>query len=115
MLSQKLSKEALAIYSDNDAPARAERAARLRETLELWELSHVGLQLGDTEAKLPGDNSGEVAAMFANIEPHHQAMLDAGNKLAAMANDSNSFNRPEISPLNLISQCSLLSIKKLKS
>ncbi len=102
MLSQKISKEALAISSETDAPAHAERAelaGRLRETLALWEVSHVGLQRGDTEAKLLGDNSVKVSEMFAAIEPYYQAMLGAGNELSAMANDSNSFNRVRISPL----------------
>lgn len=103
MLSQKLSKEALAIYSAAAAPARAERAAQLRETLALWESSHVGLQRGDVNAELPGDNSTKISEMFAAAEPHYKTILDAGNELLAIAENTTSFNSSEIlSPVEKI-------------
>jgi hypothetical protein len=100
MLSQKLSKDALAVNSEADAERRAAHAARLRETLDLWKSSQVGLQNGDAEAKLPGDNSLKVLGMFAAVEPHFQTMLDAGNELFDIITaNPNALNRLATAPL----------------
>jgi len=93
MLSQKLSKAALAV---NTNPAeRQERLQELSEAISLWSRSHEGLKNGDAELGLPGDNSSEITLMFAEIEPHYQAMLAAGRQLLS----SDRSGTAEIFPL----------------
>jgi PAS domain S-box-containing protein len=85
MLSQKVSKAALAIQVTTDPAVRRERLKELRDALTLWERSHLGLLHGDAEMSLPGTNSAEVKRMFTEFEPHHQAMLEAAQGLLAAA------------------------------
>src|SRR4051812_37438421 len=49
MLSQKLSKSALALSSQSDPLSRDARRRELTEVVKLWERSHLGLQLGDEQ------------------------------------------------------------------
>jgi nitrate/nitrite-specific signal transduction histidine kinase len=83
MLSQKLTKAALALLVEQDAAVARSRVAELRTTLELWERSHLGLQVGDAELDLPGQNSHKVAVMFAGLEAPHQKMVAAVHAILA--------------------------------
>src|SRR5262249_21736940 len=88
MLSQRLSKAALALQFTTDPAERKNRAQELQNVLTLWERSHIGLQQGDPEKGLPGQNSAEVIGMFATIEPFHQSMVrDAKDLLHAVGPD----------------------------
>ena len=91
MLSQKLTKSALALLVAQDTVAPGARLNELRTTLELWERSHLGLQLGDVALELPGQNSHTVAVMFAGLEAPHQRMAAAVR--AALANPSEAQER----------------------
>lgn len=75
MLSQKLSKAALAARNSSDTDEQTRRLSELKKALELWERSHEGLKNGDPEAQLPGENSAEITRLFAAIEPNYRAML----------------------------------------
>lgn len=86
MLSQKLSKSALALESPSDPLGRDARRRELSDVIKLWERSHIGLQLGDEALDLPGENSAEVRRMFAAIEPTHREMLTAAKALLAAVN-----------------------------
>lgn len=77
MLSQKLTKAALAMLVEQEGARAGSRIVELRATLELWERSHFGLQLGDSGLELPGQNSHTVAVMFAGLEAPHQKMVAA--------------------------------------
>jgi nitrate/nitrite-specific signal transduction histidine kinase len=81
MLSQKLSKNALALESPSDPLGRDARRKELSGVVSLWERSHLGLQLGDDKLELPGENSLAVRRMFAGIEPVHRDMLAAAKLL----------------------------------
>lgn len=81
MLSQKLSKSALALESPSDPLSRDARRRELSEVIKLWERSHLGLQLGDDDLGLPGENSAEVRHMFARIEAPHRELLAAAKAL----------------------------------
>jgi nitrate/nitrite-specific signal transduction histidine kinase len=83
MLSQKLSKNALALESPSDPLGREARRKELSDVIRLWERSHLGLQLGDDQLELPGENSAQVRRMFAGIEPMHRDMLAAAKSLVA--------------------------------
>ena len=85
MLSQKLSKNALALESPSDPLGREARRKELSEVIKLWERSHLGLQLGDDKLDLPGENSVQIRRMFAGIEPTHREMLAAAKSLATIS------------------------------
>jgi nitrate/nitrite-specific signal transduction histidine kinase len=91
MLSQKLTKSALAMLEERDPAGPGSRLDELRATLELWERSHLGLQVGDAALELPGQNSHIVAVMFAGLEASHQKMVAAVR--ATLANPSEAQER----------------------
>lgn len=77
MLSQRLSKAALALQL---ATTRKETQARLDELttlLELWVRSHNGLLHGDRELSLPGQNNPQINAAFADLQPAWSGMCQA--------------------------------------
>ena len=80
MLSQKISKLALQVGSTDSAELR-QKAEELKVTLRLWTTSHQGLQKGNQELGLKGENSKEVKTMYQSIEPHYQAMVTNTEKL----------------------------------
>jgi signal transduction histidine kinase len=75
MLSQKLSKAALAARNSSDVDEQTRRLSELKTALELWERSHEGLKHGDPQAQLPGENSADVTRLFEAIEPNYRAIL----------------------------------------
>lgn len=91
MLSQKLTKSALAMLEERNPAGPSGRISELRATLELWERSHLGLQVGDPALELPGENSHTVAVMFAGLEAPHQKMVAAVR--AALANPTEAQQR----------------------
>jgi hypothetical protein len=92
MLSQKLSKDAVALEFTGDPMAREARRRELAEVAALWERSHLGLQLGDEKLGLPGENSAEVRRVFASIEQAHREMVAAA-KAIVVANDGEELAR----------------------
>jgi nitrate/nitrite-specific signal transduction histidine kinase len=87
MLSQKLTKSVLAILLDRDSPDLDTRITELKNTLELWEHSHQGLQTGNRDLQLPGQNSPAVTKLFTEIEAPHRKMVAA---VQASLSDSSS-------------------------
>jgi nitrate/nitrite-specific signal transduction histidine kinase len=95
MLSQRLSKAALALQIAPDPIERRARAAELEQVLSLWERSHIGLLEGDAGKGLPGKNSPEIARVFAEIAPYHEGMVrDAKDLLAAISPDGSGQAAP---------------------
>lgn len=92
MLSQRLTKAALALKSTSDEAERRDSVGvasrshwqELEEVTTLWERSHNGLQRGDAQLGLPGTNSAEIVGMFAAIEPPYQAMLAAAREILSV-------------------------------
>lgn len=80
-LSQKLTKSALALARKSTPTERAAQRLELEDTLELWTKTHRGLQEGDAEQGLTGNDSSRMAGRFAELEPHHQAMIQATHTL----------------------------------
>ncbi len=88
MLSQKLTKAALALLVTSQPTTRKGRVDEVRTTLTLWQQSQQGLQQGDARLGLPGNNSKTVTNLFGLIAPNFQAMIDATNQfLATVAQD----------------------------
>lgn len=85
MLSQRLSKAALALEVFPDARARQQNADELRTVVTLWQRCQEGLQRGDSALGLPGNNSAAVRRLFAAIEPEYRTMLQASSHLLSLA------------------------------
>lgn len=77
MLSQKLVKEALLLVESTTPQEKEFYRARLAETVEIWSRSHAGLQQGDEELGLSGENSGRVRELFAEINPHKERIASS--------------------------------------
>ena len=81
MLSQRLSKAALALDVFTDTASRKQNIEELRSVVTLWQHSQEGLQHGDATLGLPGHNSEPVRHLFALIDPNYKAMLRAADSL----------------------------------
>jgi signal transduction histidine kinase len=87
MLSENLSKTALTIQLSN--AQQIEYLDKFRNALYLWEKSHLGLQLGNADMGLPGNNSAKIKQMFADLQPHYDAMNTAAKNLLAAIDGAN--------------------------
>jgi hypothetical protein len=85
MLSQRLSKDALALEVFSDPQDRQQNANELRGVVTMWQRSQEGLQRGDATLGLPAQNSKMIQRLFAEIEPEYQSMLQASNVLLTIA------------------------------
>ena len=81
MLSQQLTKAALAAMQARDSSMRAQRTEELRQALAEWQRAHEALQGGDEALRLPGANSATVQALFAEMEPAYQRIRHAAGHL----------------------------------
>jgi signal transduction histidine kinase/CheY-like chemotaxis protein/HPt (histidine-containing phosphotransfer) domain-containing protein len=91
MLSQRLSKAALALKFQTDPNLLARREEELREVVQLFQKSHEGLQNGDEELGLPANNnSPAVQKMFAELEEDYQPIIEASGELLVRLEEGSS-------------------------
>ncbi len=88
MLSQKLTKAALALQISEDAAARSARRAELRETLEQWSRAHAELHSGSDPSGVRRIESPDIAAQWTALEPHFDAMCAAAKRLIESADSA---------------------------
>lgn len=69
MLSQKLAKEVFSLTTEIDSIKKTALKAQIKNTLELWVLSHNSLQKGNDSLGLPGKNSDVIKRKFEKINP----------------------------------------------
>tara|TARA_R110002167_G_scaffold75536_4_gene210769 strand:+ start:10467 stop:12029 length:1563 start_codon:yes stop_codon:yes gene_type:complete len=81
MLSQKIAKASSAINNAENPDQLSATREELSAAVTLWNRSHQGLQYGDIELGLPGDNSAEITALFANIAENKQLISTATTTL----------------------------------
>jgi len=84
MLSQKLTRELLQLIHAEDSLIRKHYKARLKETVATWKRVQQGLQFGDKELGLPGNNSPTVQALFQQIQPYFVQMAELVDKVLTM-------------------------------
>lgn len=80
MLSQQLATAASQIGYGPPAD-QAARKEDLTSTLATWARVHRGLQEGDAALGLAGNNSPELRALFAQLQPHYLALAQAAAQL----------------------------------
>tara|TARA_R110002050_G_scaffold251241_2_gene389386 strand:- start:352 stop:2166 length:1815 start_codon:yes stop_codon:yes gene_type:complete len=81
MLSQKLTKEIVALSTEQNLEARITLKNNIKQTLNLWELSHNALQKGDDSLGLPGKNSQVVISEFKVLNPTFTIISKASNAI----------------------------------
>lgn len=81
MLSQRLSKAALALITASGPLERQARRDELQQILIEWTRAHRGLQRGDAGLNLPGQLEPEIQRAFAELEPHFLAIVTAAEDL----------------------------------
>ncbi|WP_298239035.1 ATP-binding protein [uncultured Algibacter sp.] len=69
MLSQKLTKDILALSSEINIAQKTALKNNIKETLHLWKLSHNALQNGNDSLGLPKKNSKKVTEKFKRLNP----------------------------------------------
>ncbi|MEX2357970.1 MAG: ATP-binding protein [Pirellulaceae bacterium] len=76
MLSQRLTMQSLLLQKADTAEQRIEQQADLSQSLTAWQRAHLALQQGDAPSGLPGRNSPRVEELFAQVDPHFQAICE---------------------------------------
>jgi C4-dicarboxylate-specific signal transduction histidine kinase len=81
MLSQKLTKAALALEIAGDEASRHNRRDELRETLSQWSTAHTALRQGDSRLGIQQIHSADIDAQWAVLQPHFEAMCAAAQTI----------------------------------
>jgi two-component system sensor kinase FixL len=81
MLSQKLTKAALALQISDDETVRSARRTELRETLDQWSRAEDALRHGDQRLGIRIIHSPEIEAQRNVLQPHFDAMCAAASRL----------------------------------
>ncbi|MCL2923511.1 MAG: ATP-binding protein [Trichodesmium sp. MAG_R04] len=92
MLSQKLSKAALAINFSSKQEVKKQNQEELKDTLQLFQRSHNGLQSEDLELGLLTNNNNSliVKEMFVELEKPYQAIVEAAEGLLVVLNSDSA-------------------------
>jgi len=88
MLSQKITNTSFYIANADNTETTERYRSQLSEALALWQRSHNGLQNGDREMGLPGNNSGEIKALFETIKVNHLAIVAASDSILSSPGDA---------------------------
>jgi len=84
MLSQRITKSVLALPHESTPESWQNRVKEIRESVAALKKADLGLRLGDAELGLPARPLSEgIAALFAEIAPHREAMIGAIDTLLA--------------------------------
>lgn len=75
--SQWIVKMSLLLSADLEHKHFPDKIKTLERLLEQWKRGHYGLQHGDEELNLPGDNSEQVTQMFSDLEPYFQQVYNS--------------------------------------
>jgi two-component system, LuxR family, sensor kinase FixL len=81
MLSQKLTKAALAMEIAGDETARHLRCSELRATLKQWSAAQTALRNGDPDLGIQSIHSRDIDAQWATLQPHFEAMCAAAQTI----------------------------------
>src|SRR5262245_46338217 len=88
MLSQKLTKAALALQISSDEAQRHARIRELRETLDQWSMGHSALREGSSELGLRKIHTADIEREWRLLEPHFQGMRAATLEIVHSPDDS---------------------------
>tara|TARA_R110001583_G_scaffold103371_3_gene250580 strand:+ start:433 stop:2256 length:1824 start_codon:yes stop_codon:yes gene_type:complete len=81
MLSQKLTKEIVSLSTEEDLDERMLLKDHIKNTLSLWQLSHLALQKGNDSLGLPGNNSPIISKMFKSLNTSFNTIGNASESI----------------------------------
>jgi signal transduction histidine kinase len=87
MLSQRISKTALAIKFSKDVKDRIKYQYEMKKSAGIWKQSHNGLIFGDTTLGLPGKNSDKVKSMFESLEIKYKEIIKSVDSIQTIKFD----------------------------
>jgi two-component system sensor histidine kinase DegS len=79
--SQWIVKMSMLLYTDIDHKHFPDKIGTLEQLMGQWKKGHYGLQHGDPELNLPGENSEQVMAMFKDLEPYFQNVYNSAQAI----------------------------------
>jgi len=88
MLSQKLTKAALALQVSKDDTNQQARIRELRDTLDQWSTAHNALREGSSSLRIRTIATSEIENEWRLLEPHFQGMRTAAIEIVHSLNDS---------------------------
>lgn len=88
MLSQKLTKSALALMISKGQAATHKQISELDETLKQWSAAHEALRGRRYSQNVHGPRTGEIESEWLVIEPHFQAMRRAATAILRSPDNS---------------------------
>ena len=88
VLSRRISEAALVVAFSTRPGLQRQSASELKGLLALIDRTHRGFQAGEPVLGLPGANSAEVEALFAELEPSYGAMVSAAAGVLALRDGS---------------------------
>lgn len=86
--SQKLVKEVLQLNSLNPSENHRAVTENLKQTLQVWKVSHEGLQKGNDSIGLPKEGNNKILKLFQDVSPHHAAMVTSGEEILQAYNNN---------------------------
>jgi two-component system, NarL family, sensor histidine kinase DegS len=80
-LSQAIVKTSMLLCTNLDHRQLPDKITTLKKLLAQWKKGHVGLQKGDKDLDLPGDNSDPTKQMFAQIDPYFEKVYSSAQTI----------------------------------
>ena len=110
--SQKLVKEALLLeMAETHGSGKEAIVENLNQTLRIWKTAHIGLQKGNDSIGLPVEQNPTILALFADLNPHHQVMVEAAESI--LANGADSISIPHGDELKVLLDNERLFLTKM--
>jgi diguanylate cyclase (GGDEF)-like protein len=91
MLSQKITKTIYQLPFAETEIEKHKMLSSLEESVALWEKTHKGLQFGDQELQLPGNNPNTIQTLFDAIQQEHESMLAAAKKIIEIGENDQGY------------------------
>lgn len=92
MLSQRLTKAALALREAQERTTRERRIEELRTSLAQWMTEHDALVEGDATLGFQAIRTSELAAEWQKLDPHYMAMVAASREIVEAGDSTVSRN-----------------------
>lgn len=98
MLSQKLTKEIVSLSVSDNYHKRKYLKNNISETLNLWELSHKSLQVGNDSLGLPNQNSDKIKSKFRLLNPVFDTISIAAKNIILYLDKNPSISLDDLRP-----------------
>lgn len=102
MLSQRISKDAYALYLNEDKDKINFYLNELKTSLDAWKKTDIDLREGNTSDGLHRENSNKIIELFSEIEGNHEAMLNASYDIIDMIGSGNYSKDLILDKVNMI-------------